>query len=67
MKTFTRSFAPFLSFAMKTVLLAVFVLAYFLGFTQSLTPEFVTAGYTLTDLGSIEQLPSQYGGLTIRP
>lgn len=67
MKTFTRSFTPFSSFVMKTVLLAVFVLAYFQGFTQSLTPEFVTAGYTLTDLGSIEQLPSQYGGLTIRP
>jgi len=34
---------------------------------QSLTPEFVTAGYTLTDLGSIDGLPTQYGGLTIRP
>ena len=26
---------------------------------QSLTPEFVTAGYTLTNLGSIEGLPTQ--------
>lgn len=34
---------------------------------QTLTPEFETAGYTLTDLGSIENLPAQYGGLTIRP
>ncbi len=37
------------------------------GFSQSLTAEFQTAGYTLTDLGSIDQLPSDYGGLTIRP
>lgn len=34
---------------------------------QTLTPEFEAAGYTLTDLGSIENLPAQYGGLTIRP
>ncbi|MFO7613256.1 MAG: hypothetical protein R6W71_01305, partial [Bacteroidales bacterium] len=37
------------------------------GFSQSLTAEFETAGYTLTDLGSITDLPAQYGGLTIRP
>ena len=67
MKTSTHSFAKFSSTMMKKGLLALFVLAYFPGFAQSLTPEFVTAGYTLTDLGSIEQLPSQYGGLTIRP
>lgn len=67
MKTSTHSFAKFSSSLMKKGLLALFVLAYFPGFAQSLTPEFVTAGYTLTDLGSIEQLPSQYGGLTIRP
>lgn len=36
-------------------------------FSQSLTPEFINAGYTLTDLGSINGLPAQYGGLTIRP
>jgi hypothetical protein len=36
-------------------------------FSQTLTSEFQTAGYTLSDLGSIEQLPSRYGGLTIRP
>jgi hypothetical protein len=35
--------------------------------TQSLTLEFDTAGYTLTDLGSITDLPAQYGGLTIKP
>ena len=67
MKTSTHSFAKYSSSLMKKGLLALFVLAYFPGFAQSLTPEFVTAGYTLTDLGSIEQLPSQYGGLTIRP
>ena len=67
MKTSTHSFSKFSSFMMKNGLLAVFVLAFYQGNAQSLTPEFVTAGYTLTDLGSIEQLPSQYGGLTIRP
>lgn len=35
--------------------------------SQTLTTEFLNAGYTLTDLGSITDLPSQYGGLTIRP
>jgi hypothetical protein len=33
---------------------------------QALTQEFINAGYTLTDLGSINLLPPQYGGLTIR-
>lgn len=36
-------------------------------FSQALTQEFISAGYTLTDLGSINLLPPQYGGLTIRP
>ncbi len=36
-------------------------------YSQTLTPEFVNAGYTLTDLGSVNDLPAQYGGLTIRP
>lgn len=67
MKTSTHFFAKFSPFMVKNGLLAIFFLAYFQGLTQSLTSEFVTAGYTLTDLGSIEQLPSQYGGLTIRP
>ncbi|NTW23617.1 MAG: T9SS type A sorting domain-containing protein [Lentimicrobium sp.] len=67
MKTATHPFAKFSSFMMKKGLLALFFLAYFQGHTQNLTPEFVTAGYTLTDLGSIDLLPSQYGGLTIRP
>jgi hypothetical protein len=33
---------------------------------QTLTPDFVSAGYTITDLGAITELPSPYGGLTIR-
>ena len=45
----------------------MFLLACWPGYTQTLTAEFETAGYVLTDLGSIDQLPSQYGGLTIRP
>jgi hypothetical protein len=48
-------------------LLSFIVLAGLAGFSQSLTTEFQSAGYTLTDLGSIDQLPSRYGGLTIRP
>lgn len=53
--------------ATRTCLLSFLVLAGLAGFSQSLTAEFQTAGYTLTDLGSIDQLPSRYGGLTIRP
>jgi hypothetical protein len=34
---------------------------------QTLTPDFVSAGYAITDLGSITDLPTPYGGLTIRP
>ncbi len=67
MKTSTHSFAKFSSSMVKKGLLTLFVLLYFQGLTQILTPEFDSAGYTLTDLGSIDQLPSQYGGLTIRP
>jgi len=48
-------------------LLSLIVLASLTGYSQALTAEFQTAGYTLTDLGSIDQLPSKYGGLTIRP
>jgi hypothetical protein len=48
-------------------LLSLFFLTGMTGFSQSLTDEFQTAGYTLTDLGSVDQLPSRYGGLTIRP
>jgi hypothetical protein len=33
---------------------------------QTLTQEFVDAGYTLLDLGSITGVPTNYGGLTIR-
>jgi hypothetical protein len=52
--------------ATKKCLLALSVLAGLTGFSQTLTPEFQSAGYTLTDLGSINQLPPKYGGLTIR-
>lgn len=45
----------------------LFLLVFLPGYTQTLTAEFETAGYVLTDLGSIDQLPAQYGGLTIRP
>ncbi len=34
---------------------------------QTLTTDFVNAGYAITDLGSITDLPTPYGGLTIRP
>lgn len=34
---------------------------------QTLSPEFASAGYALTDLGTITDLPIPYGGLTIRP
>jgi hypothetical protein len=50
----------------KKCLLALSVLAGLTGFSQTLTPEFQSAGYTLIDLGSINQLPPRYGGLTIR-
>lgn len=53
--------------ATKRLLLALLVLASLDGFSQTLTPEFQAAGYTLTDLGSINLLPTRYGGLTIRP
>jgi hypothetical protein len=53
--------------AMGKYLLSFLVFAGLSGHSQTLTPEFVTAGYTLTDLGSVDQLPSRYGGLTIRP
>ncbi|MFN8351873.1 MAG: T9SS type A sorting domain-containing protein [Flavobacteriales bacterium] len=33
---------------------------------QTLTTDFVNAGYAITDLGSITDLPTPYGGLTIR-
>ncbi len=33
---------------------------------QTLTTEFVDAGYTLLDLGTITDVPANYGGLTIR-
>ena len=53
--------------SVRNCLLSLIVLTALAGFSQSLTTEFLNAGYTLTDLGSIDQLPSRYGGLTIRP
>lgn len=47
-------------------MLALLVMAGMAGFSQTLTEEFITAGYVLTDLGGINLLPPQYGGLTIR-
>ena len=67
MKTSTLNFSKFSSFMMTSGLIIVLAIANYKGFTQTLTPDFVAAGYVLTDLGSIEQLPAQYGGLTIRP
>ena len=61
-KLFTKSIN-----ATGKYLLSLLVLAGLSGYSQTLTPEFVTAGYTLTDLGSVDQLPPLYGGLTIRP
>lgn len=46
---------------------AAFLIPAFNAYSQNLTTEFEQAGYTLVDLGSIDQLPAQYGGLTIRP
>lgn len=34
--------------------------------SQTLGPSFVTAGYSLTDLGSITDLPESHGGLALR-
>lgn len=37
-----------------------------IGRAQALATEFINAGYTLADLGAITDLPTPYGGLTIR-
>jgi len=55
------------SFAFLKCLLIIYMFAGITVYSQTLTAEFETAGYTLTDLGSITDLPAQYGGLTIRP
>lgn len=67
MKTLTHLFTKSSFSLIRKSLPALFLLTYMSANTQSLTAEFEAAGYTLTDLGSIDQLPSQYGGLTIRP
>lgn len=51
----------------RICLLAFFFLTVTRVNSQTLTAEFDSAGYTLTDLGSINLLPVRYGGLTIRP
>lgn len=51
----------------RICLLSLIILTGLPGYTQTLTADFLSAGYTLTDLGSIDQVPSRYGGLTIRP
>ena len=67
MKTFTQTLIKNASFALLKCLFIISMLTGFHVYSQTLTAEFETAGYTLTDLGSITDLPSQYGGLTIRP
>jgi len=67
MKTFTQQLMRNSMNAAGTGLLAFFLTTGITGYAQTLTAEFVNAGYTLTDLGSVVELPSQYGGLTIRP
>ncbi|MBW6459079.1 MAG: hypothetical protein K0B08_00765 [Bacteroidales bacterium] len=67
MKTFTQTFIKNASFALLKCLFIISMLAGFTVYSQTFTAEFETAGYTLTDLGSITDLPAQYGGLTIRP
>jgi hypothetical protein len=67
MRTSTLQFFMKSIGATRIFLLSILTLIGLSSFSQSLTAEFATAGYTLTDLGSIDQLPSRYGGLTIRP
>lgn len=67
MKTTTHPFMKELKNGIMILSLVSLSLPCITGFSQSLTQEFITAGYTLTDLGSVNLLPPQYGGLTIRP
>jgi hypothetical protein len=67
MKTYTYQWIKKSISATGKATLAVLAMVCATGFSQNLTSEFVTAGYTLTDLGSVDKLPSRYGGLTIRP
>ena len=67
MKTPIHLFTKCSSAVVRKILPAFLLLACLPGYSQTLTADFVAAGYTLTDLGSIDQLPSQNGGLTIRP
>jgi hypothetical protein len=67
MKTFTHFLGDYSRAFLRISLPALLLVTSLPGFTQTLTADFVSAGYTLTDLGSIDQLPAQNGGLTIRP
>lgn len=67
MKRVIRTISRKFQNASKNVLAGLLLLAGLNVFSQELTQEFISAGYTLTDLGSINLLPAQYGGLTIRP
>ena len=64
MKTTAKSFVGHAIRSFKMSLLAIFTLTGISALTQTLTTEFLNAGYVLTDLGSVDQLPSRYGGLT---
>ena len=67
MKTFAMNLSKHLLIFTGKCLAVILVLMGLNLNSQSLTAEFLSAGYTLTDLGSIPDLPSRYGGLTIRP
>lgn len=67
MKKSVQTFSKIVTACMQAGLLFLFMLVFIPGRSQTLTNDFVAAGYTLTDLGSIDQLPAQNGGLTIRP
>jgi len=55
-------------FALRTIVLSgIFAFTGIINVqAQTLTQEFIDAGYTLVDLGNISDVPANYGGLTIR-
>ncbi|MDX9907220.1 MAG: hypothetical protein RBS55_11580, partial [Bacteroidales bacterium] len=67
MKKFTSFLRINRRLRIRSIIILSLCLSGIYGFSQALTQEFTNAGYTLTDLGSINLLPPQYGGLTIRP
>ncbi len=52
---------------LKLCLSTLLIFTVFIGNCQTLTPEFVDAGYSILDVGSVPGVPTNYGGLTIRP